>query len=68
MAFLNVKYSIDEKLAYPKWALELYKDNFFRCLIYIIIYVALRFNLVLAILIINMVITLHIDYINFIKI
>ena len=41
MIYLNVKYSIDETLVYPKWILELYKDNFFRFLIYVIIYISL---------------------------
>ena len=65
---VNIIYALDEKLPLPKFVLKLYGDNFYRFLLYILILVCLKYDLVTALLLTVLTVSIHFDYINLINI
>lgn len=65
---INIIYAFDEKLPLPQHVLKLYGDNFYRFLLYILILICLKYDLVIALLITILTVSIHFDYINLINV
>lgn len=68
LILINILYTLDEKLPYPVFILKLYSDNFYRFLLYSIFFLFLKYDFIASILFMILIISVHIDYINYIHI
>lgn len=41
LILVNIVYTLDEKIAYPKFIIDIYSDNFYRFLLYLLIFITL---------------------------
>ena len=65
--YIIYKYSLDFKVIYPRYLLELYEEPLFKMILYILLYVISNYNIKYGVMYFIFLVFLEFDYILFVK-